>query len=150
MNKRQGYEGYGALLLTTVLLSAAAWAGSASVHVTAAWTRPTPEGLGIAVGYMTLTNTGAKPVRLMTITSAIASHVEVHESRVQEGMAHMTETVLQIEAGQQRRLQPGGVHLMLMGLSRPLRLDEEVPLEMTFSDGQVLRTALRVRPEPVQ
>ena len=121
-----------------------------SIQVTSAWTRPTPEGASMAVGYLTIDNHSQHAVQLRSASSSWAQEVTLHESRLDGGMARMTAVDLKIGAGQRASLKPGGMHLMLMGLTRPYRLGEEVPLQLSFSDGQVIKTSLLVRAEAKQ
>ncbi len=142
-----------AWLMMVGLLSLAAYADAPRdqlIQVSAAWTRPTPEGTSIAVGYLTIDNHSQHAVQLVSASSPWAQQVTLHESRLDGGMARMTAVDLQIGAGQRASLKPGGMHLMLMGLTQACRLGDAVPLQLSFSDGQIVKTSLLVRTEAKQ
>ena len=85
----------------------------------------------------------------MGINSPIASRVEIHESRNVQGMMQMRPvTFVECPPGATLRSEPGGLHVMLLGLRRPLTAGLTFPLSMSFRDGgnltvQVLVGALK-------
>lgn len=80
-----------------------------------------------------LENTGTSEVVLVGGESDIASMVEVHE--VVDGQMQKRAGGLSIPPGEIVMLEPGGNHLMMMGLTSPLLVGEQVSLTLTFSDG---------------
>ena len=97
----------------------------------AAWSRATP-GPTAAV-YLELRNTGADSDRLMGATSPAAERIEFHEHRMVDGVMSMN-AVPQIDlpAGKTATLAPGGRHLMLFGLAKPLRPGDRLSLTLRF------------------
>ncbi|NJS39183.1 MAG: copper chaperone PCu(A)C [Rhodobacteraceae bacterium] len=75
-----------------------------------------------AGGFMTITNNGTEPDRLIGIESTIAAKSEVHESKVDaNGVGTMTHIdAIEIPPGGSVTLEHGGLHVMFMGLSAPL------------------------------
>jgi periplasmic copper chaperone A len=75
-----------------------------------------------AGGFMTITNSGTEPDRLIGIETDIAAKSEVHESKVDvNGVGTMTHIdALEIPAGGTVTLEHGGYHIMFMGLTAPL------------------------------
>jgi len=103
------------------------------------WARPTPGGVTNGAVYVTLINQGKTPDRLLQASSPIAAGVMLH-SNVKEGdivrMRHVES--VEIPPGQTVELKPGGLHIMLMGLTRPLKEGDMVPLTLTFAnEGEV-------------
>lgn len=95
------------------------------------WARATPIKVGGA--YMTLRNTGATPDRLIKIVSPAADKAEVHETRIESGVATMRPVAaVPLAPGAAVALKPGGLHLMLRGLARPLKEGESVKIVLTF------------------
>jgi copper(I)-binding protein len=95
------------------------------------WARATPVKVGGA--YMTLRNAGAAPDRLVKIASPAAEKAEMHETRVAGGMAMMRPVAaVELAPGATVEFRPGGLHLMLMGLARPLKEGESLTLVLTF------------------
>jgi copper(I)-binding protein len=89
--------------------------------------------------YMTLTNQGATPDRLLQITTQTAASAEVHESAEKDGVATMRPVEgLEIPAGGSVDLKPGGYHVMLVGLKAPLKKGDMISLQLKFEHaGQV-------------
>lgn len=86
------------------------------------WTRATPKGAPVAGGFMTITNTGATPDRLVGGSFPQAGRFEVHEMSVIDGTMRMREVEggLVIPPGQTVELKPGSYHVMLMELRGPV------------------------------
>ena len=83
--------------------------------------------------YMTLSNQGAEPDKLLQITTESAASAEVHESAEKDGMATMRPIEsLEIPAGGSVDLKPGGYHIMLMGLKGPLKKGDMIMLQLKF------------------
>ena len=71
----------------------------------------------------------------------------LHETTVQQGQSRMRpREQLAVPAGQTVKLEPGGLHVMLHGLTQPLSVGQTVPLVITFSGGATLQVAAIVRP----
>lgn len=83
--------------------------------------------------YMTLTNHGATPDRLLAASTPAAASAEVHESLEKDGVATMRPIVsLEIPAGGSVQFKPGGYHIMLMGLKAPLKKGDMIMLQLKF------------------
>ena len=83
--------------------------------------------------YMTLSNQGAVPDKLLQITTDSAASAEVHESAEKDGVATMRPIEsLEIPAGGSVDLKPGGYHIMLMGLKAPLKKGDMIMLKLKF------------------
>ncbi|WP_027461060.1 copper chaperone PCu(A)C [Deinococcus murrayi] len=147
----------GALALASVLLPVSATASSAS--------RPAPQTAQTTVSAvrlplvvrearvmavpptatetsagMVLRNLGSKPIVLTAFRSDVAARNELmtmhHDAQGRMGM--VTVKSLTVPARGELVLKPGGDHLMLMGLKRPLRVGERLTLTLVTADGQTL------------
>jgi iron complex transport system substrate-binding protein len=79
------------------------------------------------------------------VSSTAAAQVEVHESRVEAGIARMRPVgTIAIEPGATVAFAPGGLHLMLMGLKGPLVAGTTVPLALRFEHAGTIDAALVV------
>jgi periplasmic copper chaperone A len=109
------------------------------------WSRPTPPVATVGVAYFSMTNVGPKADSLIAISSPIARKVEIHESRTVQGMVQMR-AVASVECppGATVKIEPGGLHVMLLDLSRPLAAGTEFPLSLRFRDAGVLTVQVRV------
>ena len=124
-----------ALLIGSGLSSAFAHSVEAgSLSLTDLWTRATPPGAPTGAGYLTITNHGSEPDRLVSASTPSAEKGEIHEMTVKDGVMTMrpVEGGLEIPAGGKLELKPNGYHLMLMGLKRPAKEGESFPATLTF------------------
>jgi len=96
--------------------------------------RPTAPGQPTGGGYLTVTNRGRTADRLVGAAApSVAQAVEVHEMRLEGNVMRMREIgTLEVPAGKTVKLEPGGLHLMIMGLKAPLAAGQHVPLTLTF------------------
>lgn len=109
---------------------------SASLTVTDPWVKAADSGMTAAFG--TLVNDGPEDVVVTSASSDFSAVVELHES-VQDDDGSMLmqpkDGGFVVPAGGTHDLQPGGDHLMVMDLSRPLEPGEKVQLTLTFADS---------------
>jgi copper(I)-binding protein len=100
------------------------------------WSRATPGGAKIGGGYLTITNNGSAPDRLVSISipTTVADHAEMHEMATKDGIMTMRPMVngVTIEPGKTVAFVPGGYHVMMMGLKGPLKEGDRVKAELTF------------------
>jgi copper(I)-binding protein len=103
-----------------------------ALRIAAPWTRAAGANANGA-GYMTIRNTGTGPDRLVAARSPAARVVELH-THVREGEVMRMRPVeaIALPPGQAVRLEPGGLHLMLIGLAEPLRQGARVPVTLVF------------------
>ena len=131
------------------LLSLLAPAGAAqppALSVQDAWIRAAP-GVDVAAAYLTLHNGGTQVVVLSGVSSPEAASAMLHETRIVNGQSIMRpHEPLRIAPGETVRLAPGGLHIMLHNLKRPLTAGDEVPLVLLLEGGGNLTVMARVRP----
>jgi periplasmic copper chaperone A len=122
-------------------------AAGGGITVVDAWTNATPPGADVGAGYMTIRNGGSTAVRLTGGESPASRSVEVHSMAMDNGVMTMrpVEGGLEIPAGGAVELKPGGLHLMLVGLQKPLVAGESVKVTLTFDSGLRVDAALAVR-----
>jgi copper(I)-binding protein len=136
-------------LLLGVLAQSAAWAHGyekGTIAVRHPWSRATPPGATVGVGYLEIRNSGREADRLTGATTPAAEHVELHVTQRDGEVAKMrkVETV-EIPARERFVLRPGGAHLMLVGLRKPLAKGERIPLTLRFAKAGELRVELEVQ-----
>lgn len=128
----------GALALAMLLASAASAMAAdytvGSIKVSAPWSRATPGGARVAGGFMTITNTGKEPDRLIGGTAAVSGVFEVHEMSMSDGIMkmRMLEKGLEIKPGETVTLKPGSFHVMFMDLKQPLKANEPFKGTLVF------------------
>lgn len=114
------------------------------VEATNVWSRATPPGAKNGAAYMILTNDTAKADRLIDAASDVAERVEIHTHLMENGVMRMrrVEGGVDVEPGTPVVFQPGGLHIMLMGLKKQLVPGDTFELVLTYRDaGQVKVTA---------
>ena len=97
------------------------------------WTRATPPNAP-GGAYLTITNTGAAADYLVSVSSPLAGKAEIHEMKMDDGVMSMRplKDGLAIPPGETTLLKPGGFHIMLMKLERPIKKGEAVPITLRF------------------
>ncbi len=117
-----------------LLLGALATAvNAADIKVDGAWARALPPVVKVGAAYLEVHNTGSKDASLISASSDIAETVELHEHTMSDGMMRMRkmERII-IPPGATMTFEPGGKHLMLISLKRPLEAGKQFGLTLTF------------------
>lgn len=101
-----------------------------------------------AAGYMVIANDGAEPDALIGIETPAAQKAMLHESATDaQGVATMTHIDrLPIPAGDAAVLEPGGFHIMLMGLTAPLTEGQMVPATLVFEKAGRVQIEFMIDP----
>ncbi len=109
------------------------------------WSRAALQG-GQGAGYLTITNRGAAPDRLLSASSAVSPRMELHTHINENGVMRMREVpAVEIPPGQTVTLQPGGLHLMFMGLTQPLAQGATVPVTLRFERAGEVQVPLAIQ-----
>jgi copper(I)-binding protein len=105
-----------------------------TLKITAPWARATPKGAKVGGGYMTITNTGTAPDRLVSGSTGIAGRFELHEMSMDNGVMKMRELAqgIEIKPGATVELKPGGYHLMFMNLTQQLEQGQAFKVTLQF------------------
>ena len=130
-----------ALPVACLVLLASPWpaliaaAQPVALTVEDAWIRATP-AVDVAAAYLTLHNSGTRPVVVSAVRSPVAAAAMIHETTMVNGQSRMrAHEPLRIAPGETVRFAPGGLHIMLHTLARPLADGEEVPLLLLLDGG---------------
>jgi copper(I)-binding protein len=129
--------GLGAILFV-LSASMPTLAGNAAdeVAVQSPYVRAVPPMMQNSAAFMALENTGSSNRAVVAAASPAAETVELHTHTMDDGMMRMRQVDrIEIAAGATTVLEPGGLHVMLLGLKQPLEVGGEVRLELTFDDG---------------
>ena len=131
-------------LLAAVLL--AACAGTRGIEVKDAWVRSSAMMDRAGAAYLVITNGGAEADQLLSVSSDVAAVIELHESREVDGMMTMAPVpAIAVPANGQTELAPGGLHIMLIDLTRELTPGEPVTLNLTFEKAGAITVTASVR-----
>lgn len=125
---------------------APAQAGDGGLAASGAWSRPTAAPGMAGIVYLTVTDSGA-PTRLIGAKTPVAKQAGLHETKQVNGMMEMLPIPsLPIGPGTPISFHPGGYHIMLMGLAKPLSVGETFPITLLFANGAEVTTTVTVRP----
>jgi len=114
-----------------------------NVSVKDAWVRLPPPGAKVVGAYLTL-----EAKQAMTLTGAkspAAASVELHTMSMHDGVMQMRQLPsIALEAGKPVKLEPGGLHLMLIDLKQPLKAGDTVQIDLQLSPRKGKPQTLRV------
>jgi len=119
------------LVIGLALGAGAASAQTGQLTVDNAWARATPGKSQTGAAYVTIRS--PSPDRLVAASTPVAEKAELHTISM-SGMVMKMRPVagVDIPAGQPVTLAPGGMHIMLTGLMKPLQAGQSFPLTLTF------------------
>ena len=132
--------------LALLALLSACSAAEAPLRVRDAWLRALPEGTPTTAAYMTIENGSNAPVTITRVSSPAFARAELHETRIEQGIARMRPVpALEIVPNGRAVLAPGGLHLMLLEPVRALGARERVSIRLHLSDGAIVAVDAEVR-----
>lgn len=119
------------LVIGLVVIAGAAGAQPGELAVGNAWARATPGKSETGAAYVTILS--PTPDRLVAAATPAAAKAELHTMEMSGAVMKMRPVAgVDIPAGKTVTLAPGGVHIMLMGLAKPLQAGQSFPLTLTF------------------
>lgn len=109
------------------------------------WVRLMPPVADSTAAYLTLENHGNAAVTIVGVSSEAAGTAMLHGMSMKDGRMRMFELKsLEVPAHGKLALQPGGSHVMLMGLKKPLVEGQSVNLTLSYADGSSQSFGLKV------
>jgi copper(I)-binding protein len=130
------------IALAGICLMACLPAGTATAHEYKAgtltighpWTRATPPSAKVGGGYLSITNNGTSPDRLVAVESDTAGVAEIHHMATENGVMKMQAVPggLEIAPGATVKLAPGGYHVMFMELKQPFKQGSSIKGTLVF------------------
>ncbi|MBI2295352.1 MAG: copper chaperone PCu(A)C [Betaproteobacteria bacterium] len=137
--------GIAALFAGALALASAAHAAQ-PVSVKDAWVRVPAPGQSVASAYMELTSPTA--LALISVASPVAGRVELHAVTTDDGVMKMRPVgTIELPAGKPVKIAPGGLHVMLDDLKRPLKAGEKVPLTLIIQRADFSRAVFTIEAE---
>jgi len=122
--------------------TASAQQGTAATAVTVSspWARATPGGAKVGAAYLELSAPKGAADTLVSAKSPVAGVVELHTHTHEAGVMKMRRVeTIPVAAGTKVALTPGGLHIMLMELQKPLKEGEAIDLTLVFEKaGEVV------------
>lgn len=118
--------------LAACAVSLPSWA--ANISVTDAWARATLPGQQVSGGYLQIQSDA--DARLIGVSSSVVPCVEMHEMKMDGDVMRMRELkAINLPKGKTVSLEPGGFHLMLMKLKKPIAAGDMIPFTLVVESG---------------
>ncbi|MDA7745881.1 copper chaperone PCu(A)C [Psychromonas sp.] len=123
------------LLMCSLLLSVNSFA--ADLTVTDAYIRATPPHTANSAAYLRLLNNTDKDIKLISVESDLSERVELHNHINENGMMKMRQVdSILIEGNGFVDLEPGGYHIMFLGLRGDLLEGQIIKLTLNFENSE--------------
>jgi periplasmic copper chaperone A len=118
----------------------------AQVTVDEAWVRATAPGQPVAAAYLKIKS--AQAAALVAVRTPVTARAGIHEMKMEGGVMKMRPVArVELPAGKTVELKPGGYHLMLMNIAKPLRPGETVSITLVIEGPHKKRQEVEVRAE---
>jgi periplasmic copper chaperone A len=112
--------------------------------VEGAWVRAAVPGQQATGAFMRIT--AKQPMQLVGATTSVAGIADVHEMKMEGDVMHMRPAgAIELPAGKTVELKPGGYHLMLQDLKKPLENGSTVPVTLVFRDTRGKESRLELK-----
>lgn len=134
------------MVAALAVIVAACSSGSDVVEVEDPWGRPSPSSAANAAFYMQLDGAAEDDV-LVSATSAACGAVELHETQMSDGvmsMQHLPQGI-PVPAGETVSLEPGGLHVMCLGVVAPLTVGQMVEVGLVFENSDAMTIEAEIR-----
>jgi copper(I)-binding protein len=131
-------------LLAAALLAATAAQAQSTVKVDNVWARPTVAGQSGGGGFLTITG-GAAGDKLLSASAGVSKAVELHKMEMDGNVMRMRPVDgIDVPAGATVMLQPGGLHIMFIGLNKTLKAGDSFPMTLKFEKAGEVKVDVRV------
>lgn len=133
-------------LVLLFLLSLNSVLANSTMQFSNAWIRATPPNAQVAGGFVEINNQGNDD-RLLSISSALSSKVEIHEMQMQGDVMQMRQLKdgLQIPGKEITTLKPGGMHLMFIKPKQALTEGQKISAAFLFAKAGKREVVFTVR-----
>lgn len=107
-----------------------------SITIENPFARAVPPGQPNSAAFMTLINNSDVDHSIKSAVSPVAATVELHTHTNNNGVMEMRQVPqIDVPAKGRTELKPGGLHIMLIGLTQDLKAGEKAAITLTFEDG---------------
>jgi copper(I)-binding protein len=131
--------------IVAAFVSLTSYVALAEVVVTDATIREILPGRTMTAGYFSISNSGTVDAELISVSSPQFGSIELHQHSHKDGMMKMEQVQsVKVAAGEQVHFQPGGLHLMMFDAKTSISKGQQIPLRLTFKDGQSIEVQASV------
>ena len=132
-------------LLLVLVFGAQISSAASGLRVEAPWARASLGGVRNAVVYGSIVNDGPDTARLVGASTPVAGRVEFHIHAMNGDVMTMKQLdSIDLKSGETATLKPGGLHIMLIDLKRPLKEGESFPMTLTLAGGASIAMEVKV------
>ncbi|KAB0582971.1 copper chaperone PCu(A)C [Campylobacter sputorum subsp. sputorum] len=115
------------------------FAYAADIDVSNAYAKATPPNAKNSGAFMLIKNNTDKDIALVSATNSLSDVTELHTHIEENGMKKMIQVPkIDIKANSTTELKPGGLHVMFIGIKKPMVVGENVKMTLTFDNGQTV------------
>ncbi|MCF8191627.1 MAG: copper chaperone PCu(A)C [Burkholderiales bacterium] len=133
------------LVVAAIALAIPLTALAGPIEIRDAYAHATSTAQPVGAGFVTVANSAAAD-RLVSVSCTCSQSAELHSMTMDGGVMKMRKLEgIDVPAKGSLVLEPGGMHLMLIGLKAPLAEGQSVPLELRFDKAGVVKTTLKVK-----
>jgi copper(I)-binding protein len=133
-----------AAIVLSTLGAAPALHAQPAVKVEGAWARPTVQGQAAGGGFLKITG-GAAADKLVAASAGVSRTVELHSMVMEGDVMRMREIgTIDVPAGKTVELKPGGLHVMFIGIHKPLKVGDSFPLSLRFEKAGEVKVEMKV------
>ncbi len=117
------------------------------ISINNAWIRASVAGDQNGAAYMVIRNRGQESIRLIAARSDLARAVELHTHTRVDGLMRMIEVPhVEIAAGEEVAFEPGGYHIMFLGLTSGFAEGDRHTIELVFEGREPIAASFVVQP----
>ncbi|WP_033916164.1 copper chaperone PCu(A)C [Campylobacter sputorum] len=126
-------------VLLSTIVSGMMFAYAADIDVSNAYAKATPPNAKNSGAFMLIKNNTDKDIALVSATNSLSDVTELHTHIEENGMKKMIQVPkIDIKANSTTELKPGGLHVMFIGIKKPMVVGENVKMTLTFDNGQTV------------
>jgi periplasmic copper chaperone A len=116
-----------------------------ALHIDHPFARATPPGARSGGVFLSVENNGDRADRLLSVSTPVAGTAELHQMVMDAGVMRMRAVAgLDVKPGDRLVLKPGGYHVMLADLKRPLQAGDSFPLTLGFEKAGSIEVSVVV------
>lgn len=125
-------------------------AQESDIVITNEWARPILIAGRPGGAYLNIENKGAVADKLIDVSSSVSPRLEIHEHTMTDGVMKMSQVDhIEIEAGGNVELKPGGYHIMIFETSSQYGEGDQIDLTLYFEKaGSITKTFNVTRQQP--
>ncbi len=112
---------------------------AADIEISAPFIKATPPNSANSAAFMSIKNSSKNDIDLLGGSAPFAKNLELHIHTHENGMTKMVKIPkITIPAGGETQLKPGDLHIMLIGIDKPIKEGDKLGFSLDFSNGETI------------